>query len=144
MSKFVLFIVLLFSLNVKADIYADKFTECLLNNTSDRDKIILVKWMFVTMGQHPILKREFPISETKKESANMAIADYISYIIGSSCKEETKDVVKYEGEEAFVESFEYLGEIAMMLLIQNEDVMIAYEDYIQFIDESIFLELLEY
>ena len=30
------------------------------------------------------------------------------------------------------------------LLIQNEDVMIAYEDYIQFIDESIFLELLEY
>ena len=96
------------------------------------------------MGQHPILKREFPISETKKESANMAIADYISYIIGSSCKEETKDVVKYEGEEAFVESFEYLGEIAMMLLIQNENVMIAYEDYIQFIDESIFLELLEY
>ena len=144
MSKFILFVVLLFSLNVKAEIYGDKFTECLLNNTSDRDKIILVKWMFVTMSQHPILKREFPISENKKESANIAIADYISYIIGSTCKEETKEVVRYEGEEAFIESFEYLGEIAMMLLIQNEDVMIAYEDYLKFIDESIFLELLDY
>ena len=96
------------------------------------------------MSQHPILKREFPISENKKESANIAIADYISYIIGSTCKEETKDVVRYEGEEAFIESFEYLGEIAMMLLIQNEDVIKAYEDYLKFIDESIFLELLDY
>ena len=74
----------------------------------------------------------------------MAILDYISYIVGSSCKEETKNVVKYEREEAFVESFEYLGEIAITLLIQNEDVVKAFEDYIKFIDESILLELLEY
>ena len=52
---------LLFTLNVRAGFYGDQFTECLLNNTSERDKIILVKWMFIGMGQHPILKREFPI-----------------------------------------------------------------------------------
>ena len=135
MRKIFLALLLLFSLNVKAGIYGDKFTECLLNNTSDRDKIILVKWMFIGMGQHPILKREFPISERRKESADMAVADYISYIITSSCVEETMNVMTNEGEEAFVKSFELLGELAMMLVIENEDVLNSFEDYIKYLPD---------
>lgn len=142
-KKIFLIIFLFLSFNTKADIYADKFTECMLNNTSDRDKIILVKWMFVGMAEHPILKREFPIPENQKVAADMAVADYISYIIGSICLEETKEVIKYEGEEAFAESFEYLGEIAMMLLIQDENVIRSFEGYLKYVDPSIFLEFLE-
>ena len=143
MRKIFLTFLLLFSLNVQAGIYGDKFTECLLNNTSERDKTILVKWMFIGMGQHPILKREFPISESQKESADMAVADYITYIITSSCYEETKNVMAHEGEEAFVKSFELLGELAMMLVIEDADVLNSFEDYVQYLDKSLFLEFLD-
>jgi len=143
MRKIFFTIVLLFSLNVKAGFYGDQFTECLLNNTSERDKIILVKWMFIGMGQHPILKREFPISESRKESADIAVADYITYIITSSCYEETKNVMAHEGEEAFVKSFELLGELAMMLVIEDADVLNSFEDYVKHLDPSLFLEFLD-
>ena len=143
MQKIFLTIVLLFSLNVKAGIYGDQFTECLLNHTSERDKIILVKWMFIAMGQHPILKREFPISESRKESADMGLADYITYILTSSCYEETKNVMAHEGEEAFVKSFELLGELAMMLVIEDSDVLNSLEDYVEYLDPSLFLEFLD-
>lgn len=143
MRNIFLTILLLFSLNVKAGIYGDKFTECLLKNTSERDKTILVKWMYIGMGQHPVLKREFPISESQKESANIAVADYITYIITSSCYEETKNVMTHEGEEAFVKAFELLGELAMMLVVEDIDVINSFEDYLQYLDESLFLEFLD-
>ncbi len=143
MRKIFFTIVLLFSLNVKAGFYGDQFTECLLNNTSERDKIILVKWMFIGMGQHPILKREFPISESRKESVDIAVADYITYIIASSCYEETKNVMAHEGEEAFAKSFELLGELAMMLVIEDADVLNSLEDYVKHLDQSLFLEFLD-
>ncbi len=140
MRKLFFIIVLIFSLNVKAGIYGDQFTECLVNNTSERDKIILVKWMFIAMGQHPILKREFPISESRKESADIAVADYITYLLTSSCYEETKNVMTHEGEEAFIKSFELLGELAMMLVIEDTDVLNSLEDYVNHLDQSLFLE----
>ena len=68
----------------------------------------------------------------------------MQYILGSICLEEAKNVLNYEGEEAFVESFEYLGEIAMMLLIQDENVIRSFEEYLKYVDPSIFLEFLEY
>ena len=94
------------------------------------------------MGQHPILKREFPISPSQKESNDRALADYFTYII-VSCPQETKNVITYEGEEGLVKSFETLGEVAMMLVIDNEDVTKSFEDYTKFLDYSLFTELLE-
>ena len=133
--------VLLFSFNVNSGTYEDRFTACMLDNTSDRDKVILVKWLFILLAEHPNLNNDFPVSENDKVAADMAVADYISYLIGQRCLEETKNVIKYEGEDAFLRAFEYLGEVAVMLLIQDEDVNRGFERYIQYVDPSIFVEL---
>ena len=133
--------VLFFSFNVNAGTYEDRFTSCMMDNTSDRDKVILVKWLFVLLAEHPTLKRDFPVSESDKVAADMAVAEYLSYLIGQRCLEETKNVIKYEGEDAFLRAFEYLGEVAVMLLIQDEDVNRGFERYLQYMDPSIFEEL---
>ncbi len=142
MKKALLIIVLFFSFNINAGTYEDRFTSCMLDNTSDRDKVILVKWLFILLAEHPTLKKDFPVSESDKVAADIAVADYISYLIGQRCLEETKNVIKYEGEDAFLRAFEYLGEVAVMLLIQDEDVNKGFERYLQYIDPSIFVELL--
>ena len=125
--------VLFFSFNVNAGIYEDRFTSCMMDNTSDRDKVTLVRWLFVVLSEHPSLKRDFPTTESDKIASDRAIADYMSYLISQNCLEETKDVLKYEGQDAFINAFEYLGEVSMMLLIQNEDVLKGFERYIQYI-----------
>ena len=131
-------IFLLISFNVNAGPYQDRYTSCILENTSERDRIILVKWLFVLLAEHPTLKNDFPTTEDDKISNDRAVADYISYVMGVKCLNETKEVLEYEGEEAFLKAFELLGEVAFMELAENEDVALGFERYIQYIDPSLF------
>ncbi len=131
-------IFLLISFNINAGPYQDRYTSCILENTSERDRIILVKWLFVLLSEHPSLKNDFPTTEDDKKSNDMAVADYISYVLGVKCLNETIDVLEYEGEEAFLKGFELLGEVAFMELADHEDVSSSFERYIQYIDPSLF------
>ena len=138
MKIFLSIIFLLISFNVNAGPNQDRYTSCILENTSERDKIILVKWLFVLLAEHPSLKNDFPTNEDDKISNDMAVADYISYVLGVKCLNETIDVLEYEGDEAFLKGFELLGEVAFMELADNEDVSSGFERYIQYIDPSLF------
>ena len=138
MKIFFSIIFLLISFNINAGPYQDRYTSCILENTSERDKIILVKWLFVLLAEHPSLKNDFPTTEDDKISNDMAVADYISYVLGVKCLNETKDVLKFEGEEGFLKAFELLGEVAFMELADHEDVSSSFERYIQYIDPSLF------
>ena len=60
----------------------------------------------------------------------------MQYILGTICLEEAKDVLNYEGEEAFGKSFEYLGEVAMMSLIDETNVKRALENWIIHLDPN--------
>ena len=138
MKKLFCIIFLFISFNVNAGPYQDRYTSCILENTSERDRIILVKWLFVLLAEHPSLKDDFPTTEDDKISNDMAVADYISYVLGVKCLNETIDVLEYEGEEAFLKGFELLGEVAFMELADHEDVSSSFERYIQYIDPSFF------
>ena len=119
-----------------ADNYTNKFANCLTQNTTERDKIILVRWMFSAVAQHSALETEFQISEEKISSYEIAVADYIQYVLGTICYEESKNVLNYEGEEAFLKAFEFLGEVAMMSMIEDPNVSKALENYVKYLDPS--------
>ena len=84
--------------------YLNKFANCLMQNTTERDKVVLVRWMFSAVAQHSALESEFNISAEKSTNHEIAVADYMQYILGSICLEEAKNVLSYEGEEAFTKS----------------------------------------
>ena len=46
--------------------YSDKFSNCLIQNTTDRDKIILVRWLFTVIAEHSALSTEFKVTEDQK------------------------------------------------------------------------------
>ena len=116
--------------------YLNKFANCLMQNTTERDKVVLVRWMFSAVAQHSALESEFNISAEKSTNHEIAVADYMQYILGSICLEEAKNVLNYEGEEAFTKSFEYLGELAMMSLIDDPNVNNALENWIIHLDPN--------
>ena len=116
--------------------YLNRFANCLMQNTTERDKVVLVRWMFSAVAQHSALESEFNISAEKSTNHEIAVADYMQYILGSICLEEAKNVLSYEGEEAFTKSFEYLGELAMMSLIDDPNVNRALENWIIHLDPN--------
>mgnify|MGYP001256951347 FL=1 len=116
--------------------YLNRFANCLMQNTTERDKIVLVRWMFSAIAKHSALESEFNISVEKSTNHEIAVADYMQYILGTICLEEAKDVLNYEGEEAFGKSFEYLGEVAMMSLIDETNVKRALENWIIHLDPN--------
>ena len=80
------------------------------------------------------LREEFNIPKSKFTKHEIAVADYVQYILGTVCFKETKNVLKYEGDEAFLKAFEMLGEIAFLSLMQEESVSNALENYVTHID----------
>ena len=58
----------------------------------------------------------------------------MQYILGTVCIKETKNVLKYEGDEAFLKAFELLGEIAFLSLMEETSVSNALENYLIHID----------
>ena len=116
--------------------YLNRFANCLMQNTTERDKVVLVRWMFSAVAQHSALESEFNISAEKSTNHEIAVADYMQYILGSICLEEAKNVLNYEGEDAFAKSFEYLGEVAMMSLIDDPNVNRALENWIIHLDPN--------
>jgi hypothetical protein len=138
MKKIVLIFCFLFGsiYNSFADNYSARFTNCLTQNTTERDKVILVRWLFSAVAQHSALETEFQVSKEKINSYEIAVADYLQYVLGTICYEETKNVLDYEGEEAFIKAFEFLGEVAMMSMIEDPNVAKALENYVKHIDPN--------
>ncbi len=105
-----------------------------MQNTTERDKVVLVRWAFSAMSHHSALKEEFNIPNSKFTKHEIAVADYVQYILGTVCFRETKNVLKFEGDEAFLKAFELLGEIAFLSLMEESSVSNALENYVIHID----------
>ena len=116
--------------------YLNRFANCLMQNTTERDKIVLVRWMFSAIAKHSALESEFNISVEKSTNHEIAVADYMQYILGTVCFRETKDILNYEGLEAFANAFELLGEVAMLSLMEDEKVKMSIENWVNYIDPS--------
>ena len=130
----ILILVTFYQTNSLAGQYSDKFANCLMQKTTDRDKIVLVRWAFSALAHHSALRDELNIPKSKFTKHEIAVADYVQYILGTVCFKETKNVLRYQGDEAFLKGFELLGEIAFLSLTNETAVAEALENYVIHID----------
>ena len=131
---FILILVTFYQTSSLAGKYSDEFANCLMQKTTERDKIVLVRWAFSALAHHSALRDEFNIPKSKFTKHEIAVADYVQYILGTVCFKETKNVLRYEGDEAFLKGFELLGEIAFLSLTNETAVAEALENYVIHID----------
>ena len=76
----ILIFFLFFQTHSLAGQYSDRFANCLMQKTTERDKIVLVRWVFSVIAQHSALSTEFQISSDKVRNHEIAVADYMQYI----------------------------------------------------------------
>ena len=115
MKRFVVFGALVlfgFSFNVPpsaAGPYTDALSMCLVKNTSEADKTMLVKWIFAIIALHPEVESMAAVSYEQRDALNEQFGLLVQNLLTQSCRTETGEALKYEGTGAIEGSFNVLG-----------------------------------
>lgn len=102
--------------------YTDDLSKCLIESTSPQDRIELVQWMFSAASQHPAVKNMCSVSEEQSDEMNKKTAALFMKLLTESCREQTQNALKYEGETTLSQSFNVLGQVAGKELFASPEV----------------------
>ena len=123
--------------------FTDDLARCVIDKTTDRDKIALVNWIWFALSVHPDIAKNMgsKVLDKEKEVADKKVAYIISNLFLDKCKDATEKAFKYEGSEA-VGAFKPLGEISFKTLMQNEKVANSLYNYSKFLNPDL-LEMMK-
>ena len=116
---------LLISASCWAGPYGDDLKRCLVESTSKRDNIVLVRWLSKALLAHPEVKDLAVISNAKAVQIDKDFARYDERLLGENCSAQFASVIRYEDQDAIRKSFEFLGQVAMKELMDNPQVQDA-------------------
>jgi hypothetical protein len=95
---------------------------CLTDNTSGKDRKVLVKWIFLAISKHPDISDLASASPAAIEKANVEVGALYTRLIAEDCATEIKAMLKEHGAGAIGKPFEVLGGVAMGELMSNPAV----------------------
>lgn len=102
--------------------YSDSLGKCLVDSSTTTDRQNLVRWMFAAASAHPAVASLAKISEGQRDLANRDVAEMMTRLMTTSCKDEMKKALRYEGQAATVMSFNVLGQVAGQELFSSPEV----------------------
>lgn len=119
-----------------AGAYSDDLAKCLVSSTSQEDKAALVRWVFATAALHPDVASISSVSDSARDQMDRGIAALFQELLTERCRKQTMDAVRYEGGQAFQQSFGYLGQVAMQELMTDKQVGAGFSAFIKYVDKS--------
>ena len=119
-----------------AGVYADDLSRCLVGKSTDADKIVLMKWFFSALSGAPAAKGMVSITPQQQEAADRNVADLFIRMLTVTCRSETVNAMKYEGESALTSAFGVFGEAAVRSLTSDPTVAADLGRFSQYMDKS--------
>jgi len=119
-----------------AGIYTDELSKCLVKNSTEKDKSILVRWMFTAMALHPDIAAMAKVTDEQRQQANKDVAQMITRFLAETCLNQSQKAVKYEGSSAIEQGFNLFGQVAGKELFTNPQVAQALGELSQHIDSD--------
>ena len=116
---------MMFSTSAHAGPRSDALGQCLVQKSTDNDHLVLVRWMFSAMVQHPELAQLSKLSESDRERIDADVAKLFQRLITEDCRAEARSVVQEEGMIAFQSSFEVFGKVAAQAIFGHSAVNAA-------------------
>lgn len=119
-----------------AGIYGDDLAKCLVERTSDADKILLAQWIYTVISVHPSAAALGKISDADREAVAERAGKVFETLLTASCREQAAKTIKYEGTEALGNGFKALGEIAMTTLLGDPAVSAESQNFARYVDQA--------
>lgn len=120
--KWMLVVGLGFSLSAQAGVYSDDLSRCLVESSTEKDKALLVKWMFTSMALHPDVASMANVTQAQRDAANKDAADMFARLMTMTCLEQSKKAIQYEGAAAVEQGFNAFGQVAGKELFAHPNV----------------------
>ena len=116
--------------------YSDDMGRCLVSSTSVKDKTDLVRWIFANAALHPDVGNIASVSAKERESINRLAGGLVERLLTDTCRKQTQDALRYEGQIALQLSFQVLGQVAMQELMSNPAVGKGFGELDRFMDQK--------
>lgn len=137
-AKVLLASLLTVSVGANAGVYSDDLGKCIVANTTQSDRLILMQAIYAAMSQHPQISRYSTITDREGEVFANQFANILTQLITKDCPNEAKAAFNYEGAYAFEQAFALMGQVAMQDLTNHPAVKTYFESIGNYIDEKEF------
>lgn len=128
--------VMLSVLPVRAGVYSDDLSRCLIESSSAQDKIVLVRWMFTSMSLHPAVEPISSVSQEDFEQTSREMAQLFQRLLTEDCSEEAAKAIRYEGMAALGAGFSAFGNVAGQELFAHPKVNAGLSTLTKYLDEQ--------
>jgi hypothetical protein len=119
-----------------AGVYADDLSKCLVNSSSDADRVVLAQWIFGAMAAAPQIKAYSAVTPQQKELFDRRIADVFGRLLLVDCRKETVAALKNEGVSVMETSFGVLGQVATRTLFADPATSAAVSKFSDYLDKG--------
>ncbi len=119
---FAIMMVMMWVTQVQAGPHATALSQCLLSNTTDRDKAVMTKWVFASLSNHPSLNNMASIAQNVRTGTDQDMARLVEKFMYESCSAELKNAVKNEGPSAIQTSIRSYVEVTGREILQHPSV----------------------
>ncbi|GAB1623209.1 hypothetical protein AAOGI_32590 [Agarivorans albus] len=129
-------LLILYSTNLKADIYKDSLRACFVNAATEEDRVLLIKWMFSAISAHPEMASLASVTPQEKEKINQDVARLFFRLLDQSCATETQKVVEQDGRQAINQSMDSLGQLAGQAIFSHPKVLAELSKFKVYLPDS--------
>lgn len=119
-----------------AGVYTDDLTKCLVQSTTDQDRVEMMKWIFFALAAHPSVSKYAAVSDADRENASKQVGHLFTKLLTDSCRKQAEDAVAYEGPGAIRASFQVLGRVASLSLFKSQAVITAMKSITPYLDKK--------
>ena len=116
--------------------YTDELSKCLVQLSTEDDKLKLVKWMFSSMALHPAVAEIAQVTAADRDIANREMADLLGNLLEERCFDQARAAITNEGPVALQSSFSILGQVAANELFSNPNVAAGLGSLAEYLDAA--------
>ena len=116
--------------------FADEMSKCMVRETTEQERTMLVQWVFAITALHPDVKQLSSVTDQARSKLNKQLADLTMALLTERCAKETREVLKNEGPDSFQSSFGELGKSAMQGLFTDSRVSAGLSEFTSNLDEA--------
>ena len=117
---------------------AQAFGQCLVMNTTGRERIDLMRWIVFGYATHPSVSDIISLPEDTLNTADQAVARLFEDLVTQRCLPEARSAIAAVGPQAFEIAFTALGEIAAIETMNDPGVQARMSAFTAYIDEDSF------
>jgi hypothetical protein len=123
--------------------FGDEMSKCMVRETTDDDKTMLVRWAFSVIALHPKVRQMAAVRNEDRAALNRGMADLMMALLVERCARESREALKNEGPETLKTSFGVLGRVAMQGLFADPDVTAGIAEFARNLDEDKLKKIIE-